>query len=123
VVGNAIIPSFNYNYPVSYPGFTGSIPDTIYKSQGITLNLSFFDADSVYIEIAPAPNGYISKSFPANSAVQQFSPTELATVLPTAMIRGMVTVHAYRFTTQTFGGQNFQFIKEYSFTHCPWIQP
>jgi hypothetical protein len=113
VAGNGVIPSFTYNYPAAYPSVTGTVPDTLYKSQGITFHFTFSGADSVTISIASDVAGQpVIKAFSPASTSQSFSSSELAPLLTTPFLgQNIISVEAYKYTIQSFSGKSFGFYK------------
>ena len=123
ITGNSIIPSFSFNFTEAYPTVTGSVPDSIDKSQGVTFNFSFGGADSVFIVVGSDAMGQpIGKSFSTSSASQSFTASELANIFTSTTLgyETYVMVYAHNLTVQNFGGNDFAFVKTLLHTYTAW---
>jgi hypothetical protein len=116
VKGNAVVPSFTYNYTASYPSCTVVFPDTVIKANGLTLSLQLAGADSVYV-ILQNVGGSVGKAVLGNPTSVQFTPAELSPLSVSALYpTGNIHVYAYKSIVQNFSGKKFRFVKQYSRT-------
>jgi len=125
VVGSGTIPSFAYNHSTPFPNFTGALPAGFAKSNGVTFNIQFTNADSVVIELwgdSLSANAIISKSFLPSSSFT-FNPNEVATLYTSSALsfRNIFTIKAYNHTIQTLSGKNFYFMKTLEYTGGIWV--
>ena len=125
--GSSVIPSFTYNNSVPYPSFSGVIPDTVLKTNGLNLSLNFANADTVIISIyndSTSADEVLRKGFPANSSSFNFSASELAGIRTSDFInlRNIFVIEAYKYVYQTFGNKEFLFVKEYEYMGGVWVK-
>ena len=125
VVGVGNIPSFSFNNTMPYPDFTGVLPDSMDKTQGITFNIQFANVDSISIDLwndGSTPNGMLSKSFAPNTTFS-FTPSEVANITTSGDFgaANVFVINAYVHTTQTLGGCSFTFTKTIQYLGGYWV--
>jgi hypothetical protein len=125
VFGNSVVPSFSYNYPVPYPSFTGVLPDTISKTTGVTFNLTFTGADSLFIAIPDSFGSYIVRTFSASSTSQHFTAADIASTMMSSggLSNTLYTVSVFKSTQQVIGNKKFMFSKTLAHSHLAFVVP
>lgn len=124
VAGNAIIPSFTYNYPTAYPTLSVTYPDTINRAAGVTFSMLVTNADSLLITIFSDTTS-VNKKFAYNPAGSySFSAADLSSLAPTSGMMMNATVNAFLWKSdvQVFGGKKFVFMKASDYMHGLWVQ-
>jgi hypothetical protein len=105
VAGASGIPSFLWNDNSPYPAFTGSLPDTLWRNQGLTFDLTgsqIKDADSAAIMVEGA--NVVARGIRLPGRIT-FSPQELTNAT------GYIMLWFGKYTTATFGGKRFVSVK------------
>lgn len=108
------IATFSYNFNTPYPSYTAAMPDTVDRSNGLSVALPK-GQDSATILLSS--NASLMNSFKGASG--GYSAAELAT-----FDAGMATleVTGYKTSLQTFGGKNFLFTKRTTKTKAVWLK-
>ncbi|MCW3122489.1 MAG: hypothetical protein JWQ38_1981 [Flavipsychrobacter sp.] len=113
VSGLNTVPAFSYNHNVPFPTFTGSIPDAITRSNGVSVTFTgnVADADSVIIFIVKN-NTSITRTFPASAASGAISASDLAGLPVVTDNSALMEVVPYHVTLNMQGSKKYAFIKE-----------
>jgi hypothetical protein len=114
VSGSSGVPAIDYSNDRPVPAFTGhaTLPTTISKSAGLTVNLgsAVTGADSVYVEVISASNSKtILKRTGGNAASVSFSASDLSTL---GSGSGYLEVVPWNLKMEDFSSKNFYFINE-----------
>lgn len=117
VSGSSTVPEIIYNENRPMPDYIGfeSLPSTISKSGGVTVNLgaAVNNADSIYVIIADYNNGYILKRVGGNSASIVFTASDLSAL---ASGQGMLQVCPWSYKEEDFNDRKFYFVNETVYT-------
>lgn len=110
VAGKNGVSALTYNYTAAFPDYTGTIPSTVTKSSGVSIDLSSVtNADSVYVFIASG-NTSVLKRYSQNVGNVTISASDLS-ILP-ASTTALMEVVPFRTTVRTINGKDYAFIKE-----------
>ena len=117
VSGNGRVPAISKNdsNPVpSYSGY-GSLPASITKANGVSINVSgqITGADSVYVAISDYNNKWIIKKVSSSASNAVFSADDL-TGLTTG--KGMIQVSAFNFIYENHSSKKFYFVNQAIYT-------
>ncbi len=124
VAGSATISPFSYTYSASYPKYTGGnlLPDTCYKSSGITITISGVsnttNGVSVFINQSSATS--ITKYLPTPNGVINISAAELSSYSVNAAI--YIELMFSNTHQQTFGGKAHQFNNDVSYNKISYLK-
>lgn len=110
------VPQLNidYNHDVAFPKFSGELPTSVTRANGITINLAgkiSGSPDSVMLFIIAA-NNTLQKTVAGNSSSVSFSANELNTLSAVSDNTAYLEVVPYKVTTKQFSGKQYHFIKE-----------
>ncbi len=123
VGGASSVPAFSYNHTASFPDYTGSLPDSIVRSSGLTISLSgkVSNADSVILVIAAGSTSIVRTVAGSASSVTVSSGDHAG--LPVITNKSaIVEIVPYRVSTSTHSGKTYAFIKEFAATKSINIQ-
>jgi hypothetical protein len=111
--GAGSVPAFTFNHTVAFPTFTGTLPDSIVRSSGITVSLSgkVSNADSVILFVAQGSK-YVSRTVAGSASSVSISATDLASLGVVTDKSAVLEVVPYRVTLHTQGSKTYAFIKE-----------
>lgn len=115
VAGAGGVAGFTYNHSVSFPDFTGTVPDSIARASSLTVSLSgkVSNADSVILFIA-AGSSSVYRTVSGSATSVTIPASELSALPVVTNKTAIVEVVPYRVTMSTQGGKNYAFIKEYA---------
>ena len=116
VVGGATnVPAFSYNHNIPFPGYTGTIPDAITRSSGVTVAFSgkVSDADSIMLFIVKGSTSII-RTFAGTAASGTISASDLSGLPAVADNSAIMEVIPYSITVNTQGSKKYAFIKEHA---------
>lgn len=115
VAGGNGIPPINYTHTGSFPGYSGTLPSEINRSQDLVIDLGtkVTGADSVYIVIITADKQII-KAFDGNPAPAKATITasELSSLPAVSDNTAYLEVVPFTYKMPTFSGKQFVSIKE-----------
>jgi hypothetical protein len=118
VAGASGVAAFSYTYNRPMPAYSdfNSLPATITRSAGVTVNLSgtVTDADSIYVVVTGTSNKYLLKRLAGNAASCEFSANELSAL--SASSYGLIQVCPWNYGSQTFDGKKYYFVNESAYT-------
>jgi len=134
VVGAGVIPSFTYTYTDSVPSYTGYalLPDTIYRSQNLNLQINGVSHGGVISVLIMDGAGFAT----SDQTFQQINSTSAnnTIVIPSSSLAGFIplsTSHAAgslqltignNITQQSFSGKSFVFGGAYQLTKNVYIK-
>lgn len=120
VWGTNGVPSFTYNFTSPYPTLPldPALPDTIDHNAGFTMPLPT-SADSVTITVA-GNAGQALKHLSGSATTVSFSASELAGI--GVAQEGLIQIDAGKYTTQTFSGKDYLFIKTAQKIKIVWLK-
>lgn len=123
------IPSFSYNFRMPFPSIKASVPDTIVKKDGITLQIQVAGADSLVIGISGDSTnfeGYIYKSFlPQQGSFNcTFTAKEIGKIRRSEYVGASqaVVVVAYKRAITTVQNKHMSFTKISSHLAGVWVK-
>ncbi len=117
VAGGSGIPSFTYTHTGGFPSFSGTIPETITRANGMTLTLNgttVSNADSVYVFFVSGSTSLL-KSYAANAGPITISGSDLNGLAASSTTSpAYVEVIPWKYTLQEVGttAKLVAFIKE-----------
>jgi len=110
VVGLGVIPSFTYinNNPMpTYTGYT-SLPDTIYKSQQNTIQITgITGSDETSVSVLDGGNGKVTQTLALGATSISFSASSLASLM--IGNNAGISIICVKNNVQTFSGKQFNF--------------
>lgn len=116
VSGLGSIPSFTYTNTDSFPAYTGyaSLPDTIYKNQPITIQMTGIgpadEVDVIIYDQSGLPGHAVSQTLVAGATSVTFPATALASL---NVGQASIDVDCIRNHVQSLGSKNFNFQNSY----------
>lgn len=115
VGGAGSVAAFTYNHSVTFPNYTGTMPDTVTRSSGITVTFTgkVSNADSIIVMIA-AGSTSILRTYPGTAASATISAADLGALPVVSDNTGIIEVVPYRVTLKMEGTKNYAFIKQYA---------
>ncbi len=115
VGGAGSVPAFTYNHSVTFPEFTGTVPDSVVRSAGVTIALTgkVNAADSVLLFIA-AGSKSITRTVAGSASSVTISASDLSGWSAVSDKSAVLEVVPYKVTMSAQGGKNYAFIKEYA---------
>lgn len=112
VTGAGAVPAINYTHNDAFPKFSGTLPTSITRANGLTINLSSVsNADSVWIFIA-AGDKTLTKHLGSNPGSVTLTAAELNTLPATETC--IFEVIPWRYRIQNISGKDIVLIKEYA---------
>lgn len=120
--GSGTVAAFSYSYTPVYPKLSTpvSLPDTLYKSAGISVPFNgITNASSALVYVSQGSN-FISKNITASSGTVTFSPAELANFSTNSAV--FVDLVLANITHQTVGSANYQFSVTYSYQKSGYLK-
>ncbi len=113
VGGAGSVPAFTYNDNAAFPDFTGTVPDSVVRSAGVTISLggNTTNADSVLLFIASGSKS-ITRTFAGTATSATLSSSDLSAFSAVSDKSAIMEVVPYRYTVNTQGGKKYAFIKE-----------
>ena len=113
VTGAGNVPAISYNHTNTFPNYTGTLPTTITKSEGFSLDLTgkVTGADSVYVFVASGDKSFIKHLGP-NPGNVTISATDIADLALSTT--GFVEVIPFNYRIETISGKQIAFVKEYA---------
>ncbi len=114
VAGNGNVPAISYNHGSNFPEYTGDVPGSITKANGLSLTFNSSNtsnADSVYVFISSGSATFI-KSYAANAGSITISSSELNGLPDNSDNTAILEILPVKTTVQTFSGKKYAFIKE-----------
>jgi hypothetical protein len=117
VTGSSNVPAISYTEDRNMPDYSGfnSLPSTITKANGLTVNLSgtITNADSVYVIVAGGDK-YVLKRVAANASQTVFSASDLSVISNTAM--GQIQVAPWNYKKEDYNSKPYYFVLETCYT-------
>lgn len=116
VIGGATnVPAFSYNHNIPFPEYTGTIPDAITRSSGVTVTFTgkVSDADSIMLFIVKGSTSII-RTFAGTAASGTISASDLSGLPAVADNSAIMEVIPYSITVNTQGSKKYAFIKEHA---------
>ncbi len=114
VAGANGVAGFSYNHTGSFPSFTGTLPNSLTRSSGITVPMTGLSgADSVYICVATTGKTIV-KGFAGNSSSISLSAAELQDLPAVTDNTAYLEVIPVKFSTQSINSKQYVFIKEWA---------
>ncbi len=114
VSGNGSVPAFTYSHGSTFPSFSGTLPKTITKANGVSFTFSSStvkNADSVYVFIASGSNTFI-KGYAANAGTIKVTSAELSNLAKVSDNTAILEVLPVKINVVTKNGKKYAFIKE-----------
>ncbi|MBS1645575.1 MAG: hypothetical protein JST36_11100 [Bacteroidetes bacterium] len=112
VSGAGAVPAMSYNHNDAFPKFSGTLPTSITRANGLTINLSSVsNADSVWIFIAAGDKTF-TKHLGPNPGTVTLTAAELNTLPATETC--IFEVIPWRYRIQNISGKDMVLIKEYA---------
>lgn len=113
VSGAGSIAAFTYDHIISFPNFTGSLPSSITKSNGVTVSLdgSVNGADSVYL-VVTAGDQYIQTAVGGNASSISLSAAELQNLPVVSDNTAFLQIVPFRVTLETLNSNQYAFVKQ-----------
>lgn len=111
--GAGSVAGFTYDHNQSFPSFSGSVPTSVSKSSGLTINIAsnVSNADSVIVLIA-AGSSSLTKTVSASATSVTFTSGELSGFPTVSDNTAIVQVDPYRYIVVNKNGKNYAFVKE-----------
>ncbi len=110
--GAGSISAFTYNHDVSFPDYTGTLPSSVSKSSGVTIDLDgVSNADSVYLVIA-AGNQFIQTAVGGDATSISFTAAEMQNLPVVSDNSALIQVVPFRITLETHNGNQYAYIKQ-----------
>jgi hypothetical protein len=117
VTGSGSVPAISYTYNRNMPAYGdySSLPGTVTRSAGLTVDLgsSVTDADSVYV-VVTSGSTYIIKHCAGNAGEASFSASELSKLAATST--GLLQVVPWNYTSSVISGNKYYFVNEAAYT-------
>ncbi|MBX2904698.1 MAG: hypothetical protein KF744_01580 [Taibaiella sp.] len=115
VGGAGSIPGFTYDYNSTFPEYSGTVPETITRSSGLTITLgsNLSGADSVIIFIAKDDKS-ITRTYAGSASSATISAADLAALPAVTDKTAILEIVPYKIKMQTISGKSFAFVKEYA---------
>lgn len=104
----------DYNHDVAFPKYSGDLPSSITKANGMSVDLAGTisgSPDSIILVIV-TPNNNLMKTVGGNSASVSFSANELSGLSAISDNTAYLEVVPYKVTTKQISGKTYHFIKE-----------
>jgi len=113
--GAGSVPAFTYNYNSTFPEYTGTVPESITRSSGLTISLgsNISGADSVIIFIAKGSTS-LTRTFAGSASSATISASDLAAFPAVTDKTAILEIVPYKLTTRTQSGKTYAFVKEYA---------
>lgn len=114
VGGSGSVTAFSVNHTAAFPSFDGTMPSSITKSSGLTIQLdnsTLSGADSVLVLVAAGSKSF-TKTFGPNAGTATISAAELSGFPAVTDNSAVMEVCPYNFTTTTKNGKKYVMIKE-----------
>ncbi len=113
VSGAGAVPAISYNHNSNFPSFTGIVPTSITRANGLTISLGsdVNDADSVIVFITKGSVS-ITRTFAGTAASAVISASTLSSLPVVTDNSALIEVIPYSIHLQSFGGKNYAFVKE-----------
>jgi hypothetical protein len=117
VTGSSNVPAISYTDDRIMPDFSGynSLPVTITKANGFTVNLSgtITNADSVYVIVAGGDQ-YVLKRAGGNASQVSFTASDLSVIANTT--QGQIQVAPWNYKKEDFNDKPYYFVLETCYT-------
>ncbi len=123
IAGAGSVAGFTYNHTVTFPDFSGTIPESVTRSSGVTVTFSgtITNADSVIVMVAQGSNSVL-KTFAGTATSGTLTSSDLSVLAAVTDKSAIMEVVPYRVTKTTQGTKTYAFIKEHAFTKSINIQ-
>ncbi len=115
VGGAGSVPAFNYDHNVPFPKFTGTIPETVTRSSGLSISVGgdISNADSIILFMVKDTVSLI-RTFSGNATSISLSASDLTAFPAVTDKSAILEIVPYRVTMKAQGSKNYAFIKEYA---------
>jgi hypothetical protein len=114
VGGSGSVAAFTYDHASSFPNYSGTVPSSVTKANGVTLTLNsttLSGTDSVYVVIAGG-SANVTKAYAYNAGTITISSSDLSALPTVSDNTAVLEICPVRYVTQTIGGKQYVFIKE-----------
>jgi hypothetical protein len=115
ISGAGSVPAFNYDHNVPFPKFTGTIPETVSRSSGLSISVggNISNADSIILFMVKDSVSLI-RTFSGNATSISLSASDLSAFPAVTDKSAILEVVPYRVTLKAQGTKTYAFIKEYA---------
>jgi hypothetical protein len=116
VGGAGSVPAFTHNDNATFPTFTGTVPDSITRSAGVTVALTgnVNAADSVILFVVQGSTT-IMRTVTGSAASVSIAASDLSGLAVVTDKSAIIEVIPYHVSTSTQGSKTYAFIKEYAY--------
>jgi hypothetical protein len=124
VAGSPTISAFTYSYTASYPKYSGGnlLPDTCYKSAGITLNINGVTNTTHGVSVfISQSSGSITKYLSTPNGIINIPAADLSSFNVNQYLYIELSFSNYQ--QQTLGGKLHQFNNDVTYHKVSWIKP
>lgn len=114
IAGSGSVTAFSYDHNVKFPEYTGDVPSSITKANGISLSFTgatLTGADSVYVVIAAGSNNIV-KSYAANAGNITISAADLQNLPAVTDNSAVFEICPFKYNEVVKNGKTYFFIKE-----------
>lgn len=114
VSGAGSVSAFTHNHGTTFPKYTGTMPTSITKANGLTLTFSssnVSNADSVYVFIASGNNSFI-KGYAANAGSITVTSSELSNLATVSDNTAILEILPVKIDLVTKNSKKYAFVKE-----------
>lgn len=113
--GSGSVPAFSYDYNSTFPTFSGTIPESITRSSGLTISLgsNVSGADSVIVFIAKGSTS-VTRTFAGSASSATIPASDLAAFPAVTDKSAILEVVPYKVITRNQSGKTYAFVKEYA---------
>jgi hypothetical protein len=116
--GSSSVPSFSYTDDRPMPTYSdySSLPSSVTRSAGLTINLSgsISGADSIYVVLISSGSNYLIKKLGGSAAQCVLSASDLSVL--NATTTGIIEVCPWNYKTEDFSSKKFYFVNEAAYT-------
>lgn len=118
VSGSSSVPAISYTDDRPMPAYSdySSLPSSVTRSAGLTLNLSgtISGADSVYVVLISSGSNVLIRKLGGSATQCVFSPSELSVLGATTT--GIIEVCPWNYKTEDISSKKFYFVNEAAYT-------
>lgn len=114
VGGSSDVSAFSYDHNRPFPEYTGELPSSITKADGLSLTLNSTTlsvTDSVYVVVAAGNKSFV-KSYGANAGIVKISAADLQSLPVVSDNSAILEVCPFSYQEAVENGKSYFFIKE-----------
>jgi hypothetical protein len=114
VSGSSAVTAFSYNHSVDFPDYTGDVPTSVTKADGLKLTFNsstLKGADSVYVVVAGGSQSF-TKGYAANAGQITISSSDLKDLPTVSDNSAVLEICPFKYNEVVKNGKNYFFIKE-----------